>query len=174
MAILSFFYFIIHCFFFNPPGYLNEASPRVGYYLCSLSSLVGAALLFLVGWNRRNPCSPVITATTAGTGGVGDGSLICSCAALTTTPVALQHDMQTPIMNNTLNRLPKSQSLHIPFNRQEHQTPSSTLSAGDGGRHHHAFHTGRIIPGFQRNSFYGCTPQHFREQQLIGRFITVK
>ncbi|EGI65309.1 Monocarboxylate transporter 14, partial [Acromyrmex echinatior] len=40
-------------------GYMNASSPRVGYYACTLSSLCGAALLFLVGWGRQ-PASPVL------------------------------------------------------------------------------------------------------------------
>ncbi|XP_058799155.1 monocarboxylate transporter 10 isoform X2 [Phymastichus coffea] len=131
-------------------GYMNASSPRVGYYACTLSSLCGAALLFLVGWARRNPCSPIVgaaasaAAASAAAGGAG-GSLasmpVCACSAANVTPVA-----------RTLTRLPKSQSLHIPLSRPE--TPL-----------HHGLHPGHL-DGFHRNSFYGYPHRHFHEQQL--------
>ncbi|XP_023245123.1 uncharacterized protein LOC106636883 [Copidosoma floridanum] len=142
-------------------GYLNEASPRVGYYLCSLSSLVGAALLFLVGWSRRSPCSPVMAAAAAtpGVGGSLMGSMPCACTAAAAVATHRAASM-TPTVPRTLSRLPKSQSLHIPLDRSEHTTPAFAP--------HSSFHGGHVTPGFHRNSFYGCTPQHFREQQLMG------
>lgn len=67
-------------------GYMNASSPRVGYYACTLSSLSGAALLFLVGWGRQ-PSSPAI----------GAPPPPCACPP-----------PPRP-------RLPKSQSLHVPL-----------------------------------------------------------
>ena len=141
-------------------GYMNASSPRVGYYACTLSSLCGAALLFLVGWGRRNPCSPVIAAAAAaaaaagGGGGGSLGSVPCACSA--------GMGPMTPVAR-TLTRLPKSQSLHIPLNRSDmqHSTP---MAHG-----HAAMHPGHM-GSFQRNSFYACTPQHYHEQQ-IGKDI---
>ncbi|XP_043254509.1 monocarboxylate transporter 10-like [Colletes gigas] len=78
-------------------GYMNANSPRMGYYACTLSSLCGAALLFLVGWGRQ-PSSPVLPGSHLGTGLVPPP---CACPP-----------PPRP-------RLPKSQSLHVPLDIEE-------------------------------------------------------
>ncbi|XP_066597732.1 monocarboxylate transporter 4-like [Prorops nasuta] len=82
-------------------GYMNASSPRVGYYACTLSSLCGAALLFLVGWGRQPAGSPLLAGSrlsNMGLLGTPIGNSSCSCPP------------PRP-------RLPKSQSLHIPLDR---------------------------------------------------------
>ncbi|XP_026668150.1 monocarboxylate transporter 10 isoform X2 [Ceratina calcarata] len=74
-------------------GYMNENSSRVGYYACTLSSLCGAALLFLVGWGRQ-PASPLL-----------HGS------HLPNVPMSPPCACPPPPRP----RLPKSQSLHVPL-----------------------------------------------------------
>ncbi|XP_076627091.1 monocarboxylate transporter 10 [Colletes latitarsis] len=78
-------------------GYMNANSPRMGYYACTLSSLCGAALLFLVGWGRQ-PSSPVLPGSHLATGLVPPP---CACPP-----------PPRP-------RLPKSQSLHVPLDIEE-------------------------------------------------------
>lgn len=77
---------------------MNAGSPRIGYYVCTLSSLSGAALLFLVGWGRRNPCMTPIPGISP--------NCPCSLAA-------------TALGVRTYPRISKTQSLHIPLNRSE-------------------------------------------------------
>ncbi|KOX68613.1 Monocarboxylate transporter 14 [Melipona quadrifasciata] len=74
-------------------GYMNANSSRVGYYACTLSSLCGAALLFLVGWGRQ-PSSPFLSAPN-----LSNVSIPPPCAC---------PPPPRP-------RLPKSQSLHVPL-----------------------------------------------------------
>ncbi|CAD1478263.1 unnamed protein product, partial [Heterotrigona itama] len=74
-------------------GYMNANSSRVGYYACTLSSLCGAALLFLVGWGRQ-PASPFLSAPN-----LSNVSIPPPCAC---------PPPPRP-------RLPKSQSLHVPL-----------------------------------------------------------
>lgn len=145
---------------------MNVSRPQVGYYACSLSSLCGAALLFLVGWGRRNPCSPVMAAAAAAaaaTGAGGGGSLGAAAVPCACTAAAAANMTMTPVAR-TLTRLPKSQSLHIPLNRTEIQQqhhPATLLVP-------HQIHAAHIPAPFQRSSFYGCMPQHYREQQQMG------
>ncbi|XP_050459539.1 monocarboxylate transporter 4-like [Cataglyphis hispanica] len=77
-------------------GYMNANSPRVGYYACTLSSLCGAALLFLVGWGRQ-PASPLLPGPRLSSLGYGVVPPPCACPP-----------PPRP-------RLPKSQSLHVPL-----------------------------------------------------------
>ncbi|XP_046836614.1 monocarboxylate transporter 10-like isoform X2 [Vespa crabro] len=79
-------------------GYMNANSPRVGYYACTLSSLCGAALLFLVGWGRQ-PTSPVLP-----------GPRLSSLGAVP--PPCACPPPPRP-------RLPKSQSLHVPLDVED-------------------------------------------------------
>lgn len=79
------------------PGYMNANSSRVGYYACTLSSLCGAALLFLVGWGRQ-PSSPLLP-----------GSHLSN---VTIPPPCACPPPPRP-------RLPKSQSLHVPLDVEE-------------------------------------------------------
>ena len=84
---------------------MNASSPRVGYYACTLSSLCGAALLFLVGWGRQ-PTSPLIVGPRIPNIGIGGMPPPCVCPP-----------PPRP-------RLPKSQSLYVPLdvehNYREH------------------------------------------------------
>lgn len=98
---------ITHTRYFNrtpsslSPGYMNASSPRVGYYACTLSSLCGAALLFLVGWGRQ-PASPVLPGPRRSSLGiVPPPPLPCACPP-----------PPRP-------RLPKSQSLHVPLDVED-------------------------------------------------------
>ncbi|KAL6448135.1 hypothetical protein ACFW04_000270 [Cataglyphis niger] len=79
-------------------GYMNANSPRVGYYACTLSSLCGAALLFLVGWGRQ-PASPLLPGPRLSSLGYGVVPPPPPCAC---------PPPPRP-------RLPKSQSLHVPL-----------------------------------------------------------
>ncbi|XP_070156110.1 monocarboxylate transporter 4 [Polyergus mexicanus] len=79
-------------------GYMNANSPRVGYYACTLSSLCGAALLFLVGWGRQ-PASPLLPGPRLSSLGFGVVPPPPPCAC---------PPPPRP-------RLPKSQSLHVPL-----------------------------------------------------------
>ncbi|TGZ49621.1 Uncharacterized protein DBV15_02028, partial [Temnothorax longispinosus] len=83
-----------------PPGYMNASSPRVGYYACTLSSLCGAALLFLVGWGRQ-PASPVLPGPRLSSLGIVPPPPPCACPP-----------PPRP-------RLPKSQSLHVPLDVED-------------------------------------------------------
>ncbi|KAK0094768.1 hypothetical protein PV326_010044 [Microctonus aethiopoides] len=74
-------------------GYMNDSVPRVGYYACTLSSLCGAALLFLVGWGRQ-PSSPLLRA-----------SQLSHVSQQMPPPCACPPPPRP--------RLPKSQSLHV-------------------------------------------------------------
>ncbi|XP_078045436.1 uncharacterized protein LOC144474467 [Augochlora pura] len=80
------------------PGYMNAYIPRVGYYACMLSSLCGAALLFLVG-SGQQPASPTV---------MPDAHLSASAVP----PLRTCPPPPRP-------RLPKSQSLHVPLNIDE-------------------------------------------------------
>ncbi|CAK9809427.1 Monocarboxylate transporter 10 [Anthophora plagiata] len=77
-------------------GYMNTNNSRVGYYACTLSSLCGAALLFLVGWGRQ-PASPLLP-----------GSHLSN---VTIPPPCACPPPPRP-------RLPKSQSLHVPLDEE--------------------------------------------------------
>ncbi|KAL0125502.1 hypothetical protein PUN28_004541 [Cardiocondyla obscurior] len=81
-------------------GYMNASSPRVGYYACTLSSLCGAALLFLVGWGRQ-PTSPVLP-----------GPRLSSLGIVPPPPPCVYPPPPRP-------RLPKSQSLHVPLDLED-------------------------------------------------------
>ncbi|XP_024887447.1 monocarboxylate transporter 4-like [Temnothorax curvispinosus] len=81
-------------------GYMNASSPRVGYYACTLSSLCGAALLFLVGWGRQ-PASPVLPGPRLSSLGIVPPPPPCACPP-----------PPRP-------RLPKSQSLHVPLDVED-------------------------------------------------------
>ncbi|KZC11886.1 Monocarboxylate transporter 14 [Dufourea novaeangliae] len=78
-------------------GYMNAYIPRVGYYACTLSSLCGAALLFLVG-SGQQPSSPILPDS-----------------HLSTTAVPPPRTYPPPPRP----RLPKSQSLHVPLDIDE-------------------------------------------------------
>ncbi|XP_011868794.1 PREDICTED: monocarboxylate transporter 4-like [Vollenhovia emeryi] len=82
-------------------GYMNASSPRVGYYACTLSSLCGAALLFLVGWGRQ-PASQILP-----------GPHLSSLGIVPPPPPCVCPPPPRP-------RLPKSQSLHVPLDVEDH------------------------------------------------------
>ncbi|KAL2731999.1 monocarboxylate transporter 10-like isoform X1 [Vespula squamosa] len=93
-------------------GYMNANSPRVGYYACTLSSLCGAALLFLVGWGRQ-PTSPVLP-----------GPRLSSLGAVP--PPCACPPPPRP-------RLPKSQSLHVPLDVEDnvHERESESIHTAE-------------------------------------------
>jgi len=74
------------------------SSPRVGYYACTLSSLCGAALLFLVGSGRQ---SPIVVVRGSNLLRLLPPSPPCTCPP-----------PPRP-------RLPKSQSLHVPLDVED-------------------------------------------------------
>lgn len=91
-------------------GYMNQSIPRVGYYACTLSSLCGAGLLFLVGWGRQ-PSSPVLRA-----------SQLSHVSQQLPPPCACPPPPRQ--------RLPKSQSLHVPLDIEQEiirDQPQTTL-----------------------------------------------
>lgn len=102
---------------------MNAGSPRIGYYVCTLSSLSGAALLFLVGWGRRNPCITPIPGI----------SPTCPCSLAATASGV-----------RTYPRISKTQSLHIPLSRpesviQQHHDPDNDvhIEQQNESQHHH-------------------------------------
>ncbi|XP_011495152.1 PREDICTED: uncharacterized protein LOC105360075 [Ceratosolen solmsi marchali] len=126
-------------------GYINSKNPKIGYYACSLSSLCGAALLFLVGSNRRKACSPVIFTATRSR---SLGSLSCACPTINMKPVAYN-----------ISRLVKSQSLHIPLIRDENQYSLLLMSINQKS------YTNRTR-NFERKNVYNTKPHQFNKQKL--------
>ncbi|XP_036139355.1 monocarboxylate transporter 4 isoform X2 [Monomorium pharaonis] len=96
-------------------GYMNASSPRVGYYACTLSSLCGAALLFLVGWGRQ-PASPILPGPRLTSLGIVPPPPPCACPP-----------PPRP-------RLPKSQSLHVPLDVEDMREREFVERVHD---HHH-------------------------------------
>ncbi|XP_053987713.1 monocarboxylate transporter 10-like isoform X1 [Hylaeus volcanicus] len=138
-------------------GYMNANSPRVGYYACTLSSLCGAALLFLVGWGRQ-PASPVLAGSHLATGVVPPP---CACPP-----------PPRP-------RLPKSQSLHVPLDIEEN------LRAGEMERMQHTtehyyqpqfygpLRPSKSVPeGLSHQDSYRSRPRRHRDVTVIEQITT--
>ncbi|XP_076654148.1 monocarboxylate transporter 13 [Halictus rubicundus] len=138
-------------------GYMNAYIPRVGYYACMLSSLCGAALLFLVG-SGQQPSSPTM---------IPDSHLSTSAVP----PPRTCPPPPRP-------RLPKSQSLHVPLNIDE------SLRDRDMERMHTADHYyqpqfyGPIRPsksvpeGLSHQDSYRSRPRRHRDVTVIEQITT--
>ncbi|KAG7209529.1 hypothetical protein KM043_015611 [Ampulex compressa] len=138
-------------------GYMNENSPRVGYYACTLSSLCGAALLFLVGWGRQ-PASPILPGPRLSS--VGTVPPPCACPP-----------PPRP-------RLPKSQSLHVPLDIEEN------LREREAERMHTAEHyyqpqfhaplrPSKSVPeGLSHQDSYRSRPRRHRDITVIEQITT--
>ncbi|XP_017755394.1 PREDICTED: monocarboxylate transporter 10-like [Eufriesea mexicana] len=137
-------------------GYMNDNSPRVGYYACTLSSLCGAALLFLVGWGRQ-PASPLLP-----------GSHLSN--------VSIPPPCACPPPPRP--RLPKSQSLHVPLDVEEN------LRDRDMERMHTAEHyyqpqfygplrPSKSVPeGLSHQDSYRSRPRRHRDVTVIEQITT--
>ncbi|XP_050578340.1 monocarboxylate transporter 10-like [Bombus affinis] len=137
-------------------GYMNANSSRVGYYACTLSSLCGAALLFLVGWGRQ-PASPLLP-----------GSHLSN---VTIPPPCAYPPPPRP-------RLPKSQSLHVPLDMEEN------LRDREMERMHTAEHyyqpqfyvplrPSKSVPeGLSHQDSYRSRPRRHRDVTVIEQITT--
>ncbi|XP_034950849.1 monocarboxylate transporter 4-like [Chelonus insularis] len=151
-------------------GYMNESAPRIGYYACTLSSLCGAALLFLVGWGRQ-PSSPILR-----------GSQLSHLSQPFPTPC---HCPPPPRM-----RLPKSQSLHTPLDaeqdvrpHQHHQhlpeptervCPHSMEHYCHSGPYHTTLRSSKSVPeglSYQEGT-YRPRPRRYRDVTVIEQITT--
>ncbi|XP_046409641.1 monocarboxylate transporter 11-like [Neodiprion virginianus] len=128
-------------------GYMNASSPRVGYYACTLSSLSGAALLFLVGWGRH-PSSPAL----------GPPPPPCACPP-----------PPRP-------RLPKSQSLHVPLaiDVDDDAIPQPMELPGYFHPHFHGtLRPSKSYPeGLSYPEFYRTRPRAHRDVTVIEQITT--
>ncbi|XP_015113818.1 monocarboxylate transporter 10 [Diachasma alloeum] len=157
-------------------GYMNASIPRVGYYACTLSSLCGAGLLFLVGWGRQ-PSSPVLHA-----------SQLSHVSQQLPPPCACPPPPRQ--------RLPKSQSLHVPLDveqemRDQPQTPlhpqyhempeHNCIHSGEHHycqsvpyHHHHTLRPSKSVPeGLHGNhDTYRPRPRRYRDVTVIEQITT--
>ncbi|KOC67144.1 hypothetical protein WH47_11801, partial [Habropoda laboriosa] len=136
-------------------GYMNGNSSRVGYYACTLSSLCGAALLFLVGWGRQ-PASPLLP-----------GSHLSN---VTIPPPCACPPPPRP-------RLPKSQSLHVPLDEE-------TIRSREAERMHTTEHyyqpqfygplrPSKSVPeGLSHQDSYRSRPRRHRDVTVIEQITT--
>lgn len=106
---------------------MNASVPRVGYYVCTLSSLCGAGLLSLVGGSKQK-LLPALSATN-----------LCHMAHQ---PVAACTCLPPP-----RSRLFKSQSLHVPLDSvqdsrdfQEHQVYTPMRTQHNSYQPHQQYH----------------------------------
>ncbi|XP_014468611.1 PREDICTED: monocarboxylate transporter 10 [Dinoponera quadriceps] len=141
-------------------GYMNESSPRVGYYACTLSSLCGAALLFLVGWGRQ-PASPILPGPRLSSLGVVPPP--CACPP-----------PPRP-------RLPKSQSLHVPLDVVEDNMRERDFERVHDVEHyyhpHHQFHAplrpSKSVPeGLGHQDPYRSRARRHRDITVIEQITT--
>ncbi|XP_032677645.1 monocarboxylate transporter 2-like isoform X1 [Odontomachus brunneus] len=142
-------------------GYMNASSPRVGYYACTLSSLCGAALLFLVGWGRQ-PASPILPGPRLTSLGVVPPPPPCACPP-----------PPRP-------RLPKSQSLHVPLDVLEdnmRERDFERMHDADHYYHTHQFHAplrpSKSVPeGLSHQDPYRTRPRRHRDITVIEQITT--
>ncbi|KAG5322528.1 MOT10 protein, partial [Pseudoatta argentina] len=147
-------------------GYMNASSPRVGYYACTLSSLCGAALLFLVGWGRQ-PVSPVLPGPRLSSLGIVPPPPPCACPP-----------PPRP-------RLPKSQSLHVPLDVEDGMREREFVERVHHDHHHPIvdhychpqFHTplrpSKSVPeGLGHQDPYRTRPQRHRDITVIEQITT--
>nr|XP_031836871.1 monocarboxylate transporter 11-like isoform X2 [Nomia melanderi] len=138
-------------------GYMNAYIPRVGYYACTLSSLCGAALLFLVG-SGQQPASPTVLPD----------------PHISTTAVPPPRTCPPPPRP----RLPKSQSLHVPLDIDDN------LRERDIDRMHTAEHyyqpqfygplrPSKSVPeGLSHHDSYRSRPRRHRDVTVIEQITT--
>ncbi|XP_076673946.1 monocarboxylate transporter 10 [Andrena cerasifolii] len=137
-------------------GYMNANSPRVGYYACTLSSLCGAALLFLVGWGRQ-PATPILTGHHI-PGGVAPPH--CACPP-----------PPRP-------RLPKSQSLHVPLDVEDHLRDRETERIHTADHFYQPQFYGPLRPsksvpeGLSHRDSYRNRPRRHRDVTVIEQITT--
>ncbi|XP_029176293.1 monocarboxylate transporter 4-like isoform X2 [Nylanderia fulva] len=142
-------------------GYMNANSPRVGYYACTLSSLCGAALLFLVGWGRQ-PASPLLPGPRLSSLGVMPPPPPCACPP-----------PPRP-------RLPKSQSLHVPLdvedNMREREYIAERMHEPDHYCHpqfHAPLRPSKSVPeGLGHQDPYRMRPRRHRDITVIEQITT--
>lgn len=140
---------------------MNASSPRVGYYACTLSSLCGAALLFLVGWGRQ-PASPILPGPRLSSLGIVPPPPPCACPP-----------PPRP-------RLPKSQSLHVPLDMVEDNMREREFERmhDDHYYHHtHQFHAplrpSKSVPeGLSHPDPYRTRPRRHRDITVIEQITT--
>ena len=146
---------------------MNASSPRVGYYACTLSSLCGAALLFLVGWGRQ-PTSPILAGSRLSH--IGPLPPPCACPP-----------PPRP-------RLPKSQSLHVSLDVEQElreQELERRLRSNEHYyrqppnhyRHHSSLRPSKSVPeglGHQDSfrSSTGNRPRRYRDVTVIEQITT--
>ncbi|XP_025264409.1 monocarboxylate transporter 4 isoform X2 [Camponotus floridanus] len=146
-------------------GYMNANSPRVGYYACTLSSLCGAALLFLVGWGRQ-PASPLLPGPRLSSLGLGLG------VAPPPPPCACPPPPRP--------RLPKSQSLHVPLDvedgMREQRVYAERMHEVDHYCHpqfHAPLRPSKSVPeGLGHQDPYRVRPRRHRDITVIEQITT--
>lgn len=137
-------------------GYMNANSSRVGYYACTLSSLCGAALLFLVGWGRQ-PASPLLP----GSSHLSNMSIPPPCAC---------PPPPRP-------RLPKSQSLHVPLD-EEHFREREMERMHTAEHYYQPQFYGPLRPsksvpeGLSHQDSYRSRPRRHRDVTVIEQITT--
>lgn len=138
-------------------GYMNaNANSRVGYYACTLSSLCGAALLFLVGWGRQ-PASPLLP----GSSHLSNMSIPPPCAC---------PPPPRP-------RLPKSQSLHVPLD-EEHFREREMERMHTAEHYYQPQFYGPLRPsksvpeGLSHQDSYRSRPRRHRDVTVIEQITT--
>ncbi|XP_051162314.1 monocarboxylate transporter 10 [Leptopilina boulardi] len=138
-------------------GYMNANNPRVGYYACTLSSLCGAALLFLVGWGRQ-PTSPLVV-----------GPRIPNVSGMP--PPCACPPPPRP-------RLPKSQSLYVPLDVEHNYREHYPQRAMNPERYCHAqCHTNlrpsKSVPeGLENHNNSLRRPRRHRDVTVIEQITT--
>ena len=131
---------------------MNERSPRVGYYACTLSSLCGAALLFLVGWGRQ-PTSPLIGGPTVPN--INEVPPLCFCT----------HPPRP--------RLPKSQSLYVPLDREHNYQENYPQRKSNFYAQCHAnLRPSRSVPEGLGNHISLRRPRRYRDITVIEQITT--
>ncbi|XP_043578467.1 monocarboxylate transporter 10-like [Bombus pyrosoma] len=137
-------------------GYMNANSSRVGYYACTLSSLCGAALLFLVGWGRQ-PASPLLP-----------GSHLSN---VTIPPPCACPPPPRP-------RLPKSQSLHVPLDMEENLRDREMERMHTAEHYYQPQFYGPLRPsksvpeGLSHQDSYRSRPRRHRDVTVIEQITT--
>ncbi|XP_012235173.1 monocarboxylate transporter 11-like [Linepithema humile] len=141
-------------------GYMNANSPRVGYYACTLSSLCGAALLFLVGWGRQ-PTSPILP-----------GPRLSSFGVMPPPPPCVCPPPPRP-------RLPKSRSLHVPLDVEDNMHERDFVERVHDTEHyyHPHFHAplrpSKSVPeGLSHQDPYRTRPRRHRDITVIEQITT--
>ncbi|XP_026830936.1 monocarboxylate transporter 4 isoform X2 [Ooceraea biroi] len=141
-------------------GYMNASSPRVGYYACTLSSLCGAALLFLVGWGRQ-PASPILPGPRLTSFGIVPPPPPCACPP-----------PPRP-------RLPKSHSLHVPLDVEDNMRDREFVERIHDTDHyyHPQFHVplrpSKSVPeGLSHQDPYRTRPRRHRDITVIEQITT--